>query len=102
MGIIKQNKEKNPIKRVDVDILGKILGVLYQNGECQKSVIARKCNMGYDKCVRYLDFLVFIGFIKIVKNEDDLEAVILIEPGIKFCKSKLSLDFKKATTAVYC
>lgn len=87
---------------MDVDILGKILVTLYQNGECKKSIIARKCNMGYDKCVRYLDFLVFIGFIKIVKNEDDLEAVILIEHGIKFCKSKLLQDFEKATTPAHC
>ena len=90
-------KTNGPIKKVDVEILRKVLGMLHEYGKCQKSILARKCNMGYDKCVRYLNFLDLIGFIRVEINDDFHEVVVLTALGIKFCKEKLSKDFTKKT-----
>ena len=91
-------KVKDPIKRVDVEILSKMLTVSYEQGKLHKSKLARKCNMGYDKCVKYLDFLDLIGFITSQIDEDDRELILLTESGIKFCKTKLANDSEKKSS----
>lgn len=88
-----KSRSKNPIKRVDVELLGKIIVTIYEHGPTKKSSVARKCNMSYDNCIKYLDFLDLIGFTKTKINDEDLETVILTEHGVQFCKSKLSQDY---------
>ena len=81
------------MKRIDREILDRIMVILYEYGKDKKSIIARKSNMGYDKFVLYLDFLEMFQFIKKETNQDGFEMIGLTENGIKFCKTKLNERF---------
>ncbi|MBM2819258.1 MAG: hypothetical protein HW410_940 [Nitrosarchaeum sp.] len=52
------------IRRVDLDVLERLLLVLYKNTEEKKTNIARSSKMGYDKCALYLDVLERMEFAK--------------------------------------
>lgn len=52
------------IRRVDLEVLERLILVLYENMEEKKTNIARNSKMGYDKCVLYLDVLEMMEFVK--------------------------------------
>jgi len=71
------------IRRVDLDVLERLLVVLYENIEEKKTNIARNSKMGYDKCVLYLDVLEMMGFVK--KNNDGKNTFYSLTPtGINY------------------
>ncbi len=82
--------EKKKLKKIDREILEKVLLVLYEYGSDKRTCIARKCNMGYDKCMLYVDFLEMFGFMKKERGNDGYDEINLTEQGINFCKTKLS------------
>ena len=84
---------KKILKKIDRDILDRMLVILYEYGKDKRTHIARKSDMAYDKCVLYLDFLEMFGFIKKETSKDGFEIIGLTEHGIKFCKTKLNERF---------
>lgn len=89
--------EKNKIKRVDLDILERILTTLYNLGFAKRTIISRNSNMSYDKCVKYLDYLESSGFAKQEKDENGFVVYSLTTVGIEMAKKSCQKILNKKT-----
>lgn len=85
-----QNKKR--LRRIDFDIVKRVMSLLHHDSKIKKTNIAMKCNLGYDKCVLYLDWLEKMDLIKRENDEDGFEIIILSERGYEFSKRKIN-DF---------
>jgi predicted transcriptional regulator len=89
-----ETKNKKELKRIDWNIIKKLLNVLYTEGKMRKTALARKSNMGYDSCLLYVDWLYMLDLIRRNLDEERAEIISLSELGIIFCKRKLMEDHK--------
>ncbi len=85
---------KRTLKRIDIDVMERLMNTLYENGHEKKTNLARNANMNYDTCVHYLGYLEFIGFVKKI-IEAKYDKYGLTDNGIDFCKKRL-LPAKKS------
>jgi predicted transcriptional regulator len=82
------------IKRIDLDVLERLMLVLYENTEEKKTNIARDSKMSYDKCVSYLDVLEMMEFVK--KNNDEKNTFYGLTPaGIIYSNKIIDLNCQK-------
>lgn len=74
---------KKHLKRIDIEILQRLLLFLYYNNKTKKTNIAMKCGMSYDKCILYLEWM---KTISLIKNEsvNGFELLSLSDRGIEF------------------
>ena len=80
---------KREIRRIDWKVVKRLVKFLYYNSGIKKTVIAMKCNLGYDKCLLYLDWLEIVDFIHRAHDEGH-ETIRLSERGIDLYKRKLN------------
>ena len=78
------------LTRIDPNIVERIILSLYKSGREKRTTISRNANMSYDRCVKYLNYLEKINFVKKEVNEHDAIVYILEIEGINICKSMLS------------
>ena len=83
---------ENKIKRVDLNILERVLITLYDLGNAKRTIISRNSNMSYDKCVRYLDYLESSGFAKQEIDENGFTIFSLTSVGIDLAKKNLNVE----------
>ena len=99
------NKESNDGmrsfgRRSRLNIMASILS-LCSKKITQKTHIMYFCNLSYDQLQRYLEFLIRMGLLEVVKNEDMKECYKTTESGKEFLglfnklKDFLSEDQKK-------
>jgi predicted transcriptional regulator len=97
---LRQGKDKKrDLKRIEWNTVKKIIISLDENGRMKKSHIATMCNMGYDKCLLYLNWLELMDLIRRDINEEGLNEIILTEKGKllhskKFDNKKISEEMK--------
>lgn len=84
--------QKKRLKKIDVSILGNLSVILYENGRMKKTVLSRKANMGYDKCVRYLNQLEVFDFVNRRIDDEGYETIGLTSNGVKYCKKICEMD----------
>lgn len=77
----KSNPTKKALRRVDVEIVRRIVMLLHEHGKERKTKTALKANLAYDKCLRYLDWLESMGFVKRENTHDGSEFVNLTKLG---------------------
>ncbi|TLX95788.1 MAG: hypothetical protein E6K91_01810 [Thaumarchaeota archaeon] len=82
------HKKRQP-KRIDLSIISRLLQSLYYNSGIKKTKIAIKCNLSYDKCVLYLNWLEMMELIERQKDEDGFETIVLSQRGSELYKRKL-------------
>lgn len=82
-------KDRRELKRIDWNIIKRLLKYLRYDGKEKKTHIAMKCNLSYDKLVLYLEWLEMIDFIKRDYDERGFECISLNENGIEFYTRKL-------------
>lgn len=80
-----QNKNKIKLKKIDWSVVRKIITFLRYNGKTKKTNIAMICNMSYDKCARYLEWLRMMDLIKNETDENGFELLSLNDRGIDLC-----------------
>lgn len=85
--IISQNKKE--LKRINWNIVKKLIVLLHYNGRMKRTNIAMRCNMGYDKCLLYLNWLDLMDLIKKEIDEDGFELIRLTDKGHQFYDRKL-------------
>lgn len=68
------------LKRIEWGIIERLVKMLYFNRGIKRTKIAMQCNMSYDKCVLYLDWMEMMG---IIEKEIDKGGYILIQLGEK-------------------
>lgn len=77
------------LSRIDPNMVERIILSLYESGREKRTTISRNANMSYDKCVKYLNYLEKINFVK--KEVNDHHVVYHLEiDGINLCKIMLS------------
>jgi len=87
-------KIKNGIQRIDWKIIERLVRLLYFGSKLKKTHISTKCNLSYDKCCRYLDWMEVMDLITKEKNDDGFEVVLLTERG-SVLYNKQFRDMKK-------
>lgn len=88
------SKIKNEIQRIDWKIIERLVRLLYYHSKLKKTHISTKCNLSYDKCCRYLDWMEIMDLIKKEDNEEGFEIVLLTERGSTLYNKKFR-DLKK-------
>lgn len=91
------SKIKNEIQRIDWKIIERLVRLLYYGSKLKKTHISTKCNLSYDKCCRYLDWMEVMDLITKEKNDDGYEVVLLTERGSVLYNKKFR-DMKKELT----
>ena len=81
--------KKQP-KRIDLHVVKRLIKLLYYNARIKKTKIATKCNLGYDKCVLYLNWLEMMDLIDRETDADGFETIVLSERGNDFYKRNLN------------
>lgn len=76
---------KKELKRIDWAIIYRLMVFLHYNSKTKKTILAMKCNMSYDKCMMYLDFLSKKEFIG-KKTENGFELIHLSTKGTELFK----------------
>jgi predicted transcriptional regulator len=89
-----ETKNQKELRRIDWNIIKKLLNILYNEGKMRKTILARKSNMGYDNCVLYIDWLSMLDLIRRNPDEERAEIISLSELGISFCKRKLMEGYR--------
>ena len=87
-------KIKNEIQRIDWKIIERLVRILYFHSKLKKTHISTKCNLSYDKCCRYLDWMEVMDLITKEKNDEGFEIVLLTERGSILYNKKFR-DMKK-------
>lgn len=81
-------REKKELKRIDWDIVKRILHLLYDEGKTKKTHIAMKCNLNYDQTVLYLEWMAMVNFIKKI-NDRSFEVISLSDSGMTLYMQKM-------------
>lgn len=63
----------------------RIIEFLYRNRGSKKTHISLKCNLGYKKCILYLNWLEMMDLVKYV-DIDGTHLIILSDRGIKLAQ----------------
>ena len=63
----------------------RIIEFLYHNSKSKKTHISLKCNLGYKKCILYINLLEMMDLIKHV-DTDGSHLIILSDRGIKLAQ----------------
>ena len=77
--VLNLDYEKIP-QRIEWKTVLRILGFLHHNSRSKKTHISMTCNLGYKRCVQYLNWLKLMDLIKI-DMEDSSHLVSMNERG---------------------
>ena len=88
------SKINDEVQRIDWKIIERLVRLLYYHNKLKKTHISTKCNLSYDKCRRYLDWMDLMDIIKKEKNDEGFEIIILTERGSMLYNKKFR-DIKK-------
>jgi len=75
---------KKELQRINWKIITKLIVSLHYNSKIKKTNLAMKCNLSYDKCCMYLNWLEMFSLIKRDVDEDNYETISLSDVGIEF------------------
>ena len=78
------------LTRIDPNMVERIILSLHESGREKRTTISRNAKMSYDKCVKYLDYLEKINFVKKEVNKENYVMYGLSLDGINLCKNKIS------------
>ena len=82
--------KKKELKRIDWDIVKRILGSLYDEDKAKKTHISMKCKISYDNCVLYLNWMELLDLVKKERNEHGSEFISLSERGRELWERKFT------------
>ena len=78
--VLDSDYEKIP-QRIEWKIVLRILGFLRYNDSSKKTHISMTCNLGYKRCVQYLNWLKLMDLIKIDEDENSSYLISMNERG---------------------
>lgn len=70
------------LRRIDIEVVKRIIVILFEDGRQRKTKIALKSHVSYDKCLRYLNWLELMNLIK-KEKDDGFEYINLTHSGIE-------------------
>ena len=72
---------KKELKRIDWDIVKRLMISLYYDNKMKRTNIAMKCKLSYGNCLLYLNWLEIMDLIKREIDQDGFELISLTEKG---------------------
>ena len=79
---IKKNEKSQKIpKRIDTEVVKKLIIILHEDGMEKKTKIALKSRLSYDKCLLYLSWLELMGLIRKENDANNFEIIRLTRRG---------------------
>ena len=72
---------KRELKRIEWNIVKRLVILMHYAGRAKKTKIAMNCNMAYDKCILYLDWLETLNLISRKRDDFGFELVGLSDRG---------------------
>ena len=88
--LIQKVRNKKELRRIDWQIIRRLVISLYYNSRMKKTHIATKCNLGYEKCRLYLNWMEMMELIKRETDENGFEVIILTDKGKVLHNSKFN------------
>jgi len=85
----KTKYRKKELKRIDWDIVKRLVTLLYYNSKMKRTNIAMKCKLSYDNCLLYLNWLDTMDLIKREIDKDGSELISITEKGRDLYTQKL-------------
>jgi len=85
----KIKNRKKELKRVNWNIVKRLVTLLYHDEKIKRTNIAMKCGLRYDSCLRYLDWLDTMDLIKREFDQDGFELINLTKKGRNLYTKKL-------------
>ena len=83
----KRQKGRTAARRIDTEVVKRIITILHDDGMEKKTKISLKAHLSYDKCLSYLEWLELMGLIRKEINGRDSELISLTEKGTElYCK----------------
>jgi predicted transcriptional regulator len=73
---------KKELKRIDWNIVKRLVILLYYDNKAKRTNIAMKCKLSYDNCLLYLNWLEMMDLIKKETNREGFELISLTDKGI--------------------
>ena len=90
VNIEKTTPSKRELKRIEWNIVKRLVILMRYAGRAKKTKIAMNCNMAYDKCILYLDWLETLNLISRKRDDFGFELVGLSDRGSElFAKFKV-------------
>ena len=77
-------------QRIEWKTVLRILGFLQHNGKSKKTHVSMMCNLGYKRCIQYLNWLEMMNLIKKDIDENGSHLISVNEFGIE-----LAIKFSK-------
>lgn len=85
-------KHKKELKRIDWKTVKRVISSLHHNARMKKTLLATSCNMGYDKCRLYIDWLEMMELVRKEINDEGHEELILTEKGRSLYSKKFNIE----------
>lgn len=82
---MKKVSKSQTLRRIDVEIVKRMILVLHEGGRQRKTKMALMAHLSYDKCVRYLEWLELMGMV-CRENERGFEHIVLTDAGVELCR----------------
>jgi predicted transcriptional regulator len=90
--IEKREKSRKAIRRIDTEVVKRIITILHDEGMERKTKISLKAHLSYDKCLLYLEWLELMGLIRKENDDNNFELINLTEKGnelyVKYSESR--------------
>jgi predicted transcriptional regulator len=77
----KRNEKSRIPRRIDTEVVKRIITILHDDGMEKKTKIALKSHLSYDKCLLYLAWLELMGLIRKENDADNFEMINLTLKG---------------------
>ena len=88
--VVVSRLETKRLTRIDWKIITRLVTFLYYNSRMKKTMTAARCNLSYDNCIRYLNWLEMMELIERQIDVDGFETIVLSQRGHDLYKRKLN------------
>lgn len=83
---------KKKLKKIDWNIVRKIIVLLRWNGAMKRSKIAMHCKMNYNCCSLYLTWCMSLQLIKFWPDNEGSELIVLSDRGMELYKEEFAQE----------
>jgi predicted transcriptional regulator len=80
------------LTRIDWKIITRLVTFLHYNARMKRTLIATRCNLSYDNCIRYLNWLEMMELIEKQIDVDGYQTIVLSQRGHSLYKRQLNWD----------
>ena len=88
--VVVSRLETKRLTRIDWKIITRLVTFLYYNSRMKRTITAARCNLSYDSCIRYLNWLEMMELIERYIDVDGFETIVLSQRGHDLYKRKLN------------